>query len=100
MTTMSWLSRLVLGKKAVAAKEAAQKNFTKAMNGHKFQPEDMRAKLREILLTVESKAKALSIPPPPKLGDQIEQPGGHEPEGRGEEDGACRGTEQPCGANG
>jgi hypothetical protein len=99
-TTLGWLSRLVLGSAAVAAREEAQETYKRALNGHKFEPEDMRAKLRQIMLVVESKVQALSIPPPPQRGEQGEQPGGHESEGRGEEDGACRGTEQPCGANG
>jgi len=95
---MSWLSRLVLGKQTVAAKEAAQKTFNKAINGHKFEPEDMRAKLRQILHNVENKAEALTIPPP-ATGDEGEQ-GRHEPTHRREETGACSGAKQPCCADG
>jgi hypothetical protein len=99
MITMSWLSRLVLGSDAVKARENAQKKFAKALNGHKFEPEAMRAKLRDIMLAVEARAEALSMAPPPKIGDQGEQLG-DEPEDRDEEDGACGGVGEPCGANG
>jgi hypothetical protein len=99
MSTMSWLSRLVLGRQAVAAKQTAQETFDKALNGHKFEPEHMRLRLQQILITVERKAQALSVPPP-STGDEIERSSGHEPEDREQEAGACGGASQPCGANG
>jgi hypothetical protein len=99
MVAASWLSRLILGREALEAKKTAQQKFDKAMNGHKFEPEDMRAKLREIVITVESKARALSIPPQNKEGHDVDR-SGHQPEDRDEKVGACGGAREPCSANG
>lgn len=89
MSTMSWLSRLVIGKDTVAAKEAAQRTYNRAINGHKLEPEEMRAKLQSILKNVESKVSALSIPPPPATEVEDERRSEHESTDRAEEVGAC-----------
>lgn len=61
-SSISWLTRLVLGKRAEEG-EAAKRDFRKALNGHRFDPDDMQKQLDHILEDAEDKARALSMPP-------------------------------------
>jgi hypothetical protein len=70
-TSPGWLSRLVLGKR-VKEGEQAKREFQKALNGHRFDPEQMREQLDGILIEVEQKAQALSIRPPPTTEQETE----------------------------
>lgn len=64
MRTPSWISRLILGTKRIAEKEAAERKFEETLNGHRFDPSEMREQIQRIVADVEDKAEALSIPPP------------------------------------
>jgi hypothetical protein len=85
MSTISWFSRLVLGSKTADAVEAAEEKYQRTLNGHKFEPEAMRAKLRLMMRDVERKAAALSIPPPKPNGEATDERSGYEPAHRREE---------------
>lgn len=79
MSTMGWLSRLVLGSAESERVVAAQQKFTKTLDEHKFEPDTMRAELQRILQDVEQKTEALSLPPPPAEEHESSR---HEPANR------------------
>jgi hypothetical protein len=61
-TGISWLTRLVLGKRAEEG-EAAKRDFRRALTRHRFDPDEIRTQLDHILEDAEQKARALSLPP-------------------------------------
>jgi len=79
-TSLSWLSRLVLGEK-VREGEVAKRDFQEALSEHRFDAEQMREQLDQILAEAEHKAQALSIRPAPKT-KQERDGSEHEPGNR------------------